>query len=317
MTQLDHEPLYVERYRPRTIDDTILPAKTKATFQEFVKTKNFPNLLLVGRPGTGKTSTARAMLDQIGCNYMMINGSLDRNIDTLRNEIQTFASSVSFTGGRKCVILDEADNLNHQSTQPALRNFMEEYSNNCGFILTANHKDKIHDALHSRCSVVEFSIKKEEGEKIKVEMFKRIANILTENGIEYDNNALGAVITKHFPDMRRMLNELQRYSTTGKIDAGAVVSFNDESFDMLFKYLKNKEFMSVRKWIVDNNNVDTAHIFRKVYDAITSKSSPMQAESIPRAVVCIGEYQYKSSFVADQEINLMAMFTEIMIDCKW
>jgi DNA polymerase III delta prime subunit len=303
--------LWVEKYRPRTIDSTILPADLKATFQQFVDQKNVPNLLLTGRAGVGKTTVARAMLEELQCDYVIINGSMNGNIDTLRNEIRDFASSVSFSGGRKYVILDEADYLNPNSTQPALRNFMEEYSKNCGFILTCNFKNRIIEPLHSRCSVIEFKIDKEDKPKMASQFFKRVCNILNEEGVTYDQKAVVEVITKFFPDWRRVLNELQRYSATGKIDSGILVNFSEENLKGLVELLKVKNFTEVRKWVAENNDIDQTVFFRKLYD---TASQYLKTNSIPQLVITLAEYQYKAAFVADHEINILACLTEIMAE---
>ena len=232
--------LWVEKYRPKSINNAILPTNLKATFQQFVDQQNIPNLILTGRAGVGKTTVARAMLEELQCDYIIINGSMNGNIDTLRNEIRDFASSVSFSGGRKYVILDEADYLNPNSTQPALRNFMEEYSKNCGFILTCNFKNRIIEPLHSRCSVIEFKIETEEKPKMASQFFKRVCNILKDEGIEFEPKVIVEVITKFFPDWRRVLNELQRYSATGRIDSGILVNFSEENLKALVELLKTK-----------------------------------------------------------------------------
>ena len=303
--------LWVEKYRPTTIDNTILPADLKATFQQFVDQKNVPNLLLTGRAGVGKTTVARAMLEQMQCDYVIINGSMNGNIDTLRNEIRDFASSVSFSGGRKYVILDEADYLNPNSTQPALRNFMEEYSKNCGFILTCNFKNRIIEPLHSRCSVIEFKIDKEDKPKMASQFFKRVCNILNDQNVTYDQKAVIEVITKFFPDWRRVLNELQRYSATGRIDSGILVNFSEENLKGLVELLKVKNFTEVRKWVAENNDIDQTVFFRKLYD---TASQYLKTNSIPQLVITLAEYQYKAAFVADHEINILACLTEIMAE---
>ena len=306
--------LWVEKYRPHTIADTILPPNLQATFQQFVNDGSIPNLLLSGRAGVGKTTVARAMLDQLGCDYIVINGSMHGNIDTLRTDILNFASTVSFTGGRKYVILDEADYLNPNSTQPALRNFMEEYSKNCGFILTCNFKNKLIDPLVSRCSVVEFVIPKEDRPKLAVKFYKRVQEILTKENVKSDPKAVAGVIEKHFPDWRRVLNELQRYSTTGTIDAGILTNLQEDSFNQLTGYLKGKEFSNVRKWIGENSDIDTATFFRKFYD---HANSLMDSPSIAQLVLILAKYQYQAAFVADHEINLAACLTEIMVECTF
>lgn len=303
--------LWVEKYRPRTIDSAILPSTLKTTFQQFVDQKNVPNLLLTGRAGVGKTTVARAMLEELQCDYIIINGSMNGNIDTLRSEIKDFASSISFSGGRKYVILDEADYLNPNSTQPALRNFMEEYSRNCGFILTCNFKNKIIEPLHSRCSVVEFKIDKEDKPKMASQFYKRVCNILDQESVQYDQKAVIEVITKFFPDWRRVLNELQRYSATGKIDSGILVNFSEENLKGLVELLKAKNFTEVRRWVAENNDLDQAVFFRKLYDTASQYLKP---NSIPQLVITLADYQYKAAFVADHEINILACLTEIMAE---
>lgn len=303
--------LWVEKYRPRTIDSAILPSTLKTTFQQFVDQKNIPNLLLTGRAGIGKTTVARAMLEELQCDYIIINGSMNGNIDTLRSEIKDFASSISFSGGRKYVILDEADYLNPNSTQPALRNFMEEYSRNCGFILTCNFKNKIIEPLHSRCSVVEFKIDKKDKPLLASQFYRRVCNILDQESVQYDQKAVIEVITKFFPDWRRVLNELQRYSATGKIDSGILVNFSEENLKGLVELLKAKNFTEVRKWVAENNDLDQAVFFRKLYDTASQYLKP---NSIPQLVITLADYQYKAAFVADHEINILACLTEIMAE---
>lgn len=303
--------LWVEKYRPKLIADAILPPSLKQTFQQFVDQQNIPNLLLCGRAGVGKTTVARAMLEEIGADYLIINGSMNGNIDTLRNDIRQFASSVSFYGGRKYVILDEADYLNPNSTQPALRNFMEEFSKNCGFILTANFSNRIIDPLHSRCSVVEFKIDKDDKPKMASLLFKRAQQILESEGVEFDPKAVVEVVKKFFPDFRRVLNELQRYSATGKIDSGILVNFTDEKLKGLIELVKQKNFTEIRKWVGENPDIDTTTFFRKLYD---TASDYMKPSSIPQLVLILAGYQYKAAFVADQEINILACLTEIMVE---
>ena len=305
--------LWTEKYRPRNISDTILPDDLKSTFDDFIK-NGIPNLLLSGGPGVGKTTTAKAMLDQVGSDYMVINGSMNGGIDTLRNDIKSYASTVSLNGKRKFVILDEADYLNPQSTQPALRNFMEEYSKNCGFILTANYKNRIIEPLHSRCSVIEFIIHKENKPVLANKFLKRVQDILKEENVEYDKKAVVELIIKHFPDWRRIINELQRYSTSGKIDAGILTQMSDGSFNTLIQALKKKEFNQMRKWVAENLDNDPTTIYRKLYDSCNTN---MKETSIPILVTTIADYQYKSAFVADQEINLVACLTALMIECEF
>ena len=301
--------LWVEKYRPETIDDCVLPNHLKDTFKEFVKNKSIPNIILSGTAGVGKTTVAKAMLNEIGATYMMINGSEESGIDILRTKIKNFASTVSLEGGRKYIILDEADYLNPQSTQPALRGFMEEFHKNCGFILTCNYKNRLIEPLHSRCSGIDFTINN--GEKIKLAetFFVKIKDILDGEGIKYEPKAVAELINKHFPDWRRVLNELQRYSATGQIDAGVLVNISEKNIGELMHALKGKEFTNVRKWIVANLDNDHTRIYRRIYDSLYDHLDP---NTIPHAVVILGDYQYKSAFVADQEINMLACLTEIM-----
>ena len=306
--------LWVEEYRPKDVGSCVLPKTLKDTFLEFVESDNIPNLILSGKPGVGKTTIAKAMLDQIGATYMMINGSEESGIDVLRTKIKNFASTVSLEGGRKYLILDEADYLNPQSTQPALRGFMEEFHKNCGFILTCNYKNRLIEPLHSRCSVVEFTIPKSEKQNLASEFMKRVISILDTEDVKYDNRVIAEVINTHFPDWRRTLNELQRYSVSGTIDAGILVNLSDVNIKQLMTCMKNKEFTNVRKWVVDNLDNDSVHLLRSVYDNLYEY---VDGSTIPHCVVVLGEYQYKSAFVADQEINIMACLTEIMGRAKF
>ena len=301
--------LWVEKYRPTTIAECILPKGLQDTFTEFVKNKSIPNLILSGTAGVGKTTVAKAMLNEIGATYMLINGSEESGIDVLRTKIKNFASTVSLEGGRKYVILDEADYLNPQSTQPALRGFMEEFHNNCGFILTCNYKNRLIEPLHSRCSGIDFSINNSDKVKLAEQFFERILKILVIEDIKNEPKAVAELINKHFPDWRRVINELQRYSVTGQIDAGVLVNISEKNIGDLMASLKGKEFTNVGKWIVANLDNDPIRIYRRVYDALYDYLNP---STIPHAVVILGDYQYKSAFVADQEINLLACLTEIM-----
>ena len=306
--------LWVEKYRPTNIDDCILPDNLKTTFSEFVKDKHIPNLILSGGPGVGKTTVAKAMLDEIGATYMMINGSEESGIDVLRTKIKNFASTVSLEGGRKYIILDEADYLNAQSTQPALRGFMEEFHKNCGFILTCNYKNRLIPPLHSRCSVIDFIIPNSEKPKLAQNFFTRIQEILGKENIQFDTKAVAELLNKHFPDWRRVLNELQRYSVSGKIDAGVLVNMSQANIGELMQSLKEKEFTNVRKWIVNNLDNDPVRIFRRVYDSLYDH---LDGSTIPHAVVIIAEYQHKAAFVSDHEINLLACMTELMGQVKF
>ncbi len=308
------EFLWVEKYRPRTVSDTILPDNLKQTFQQFVDNKNIPNLLLAGGPGVGKTTIAKAMLDELECDYIVINGSLSGNIDTLRNDIMQFASSMSLVGGRKYVILDEADYLNPNSTQPALRNFMEEFSKNCGFIMTCNFKNRIIEPLQSRCSVIDFNIDKKIGQILAAKFMKRVEGILQAESIQFDQKVIAELIMKFFPDWRRVLNELQRYSATGKIDTGILSNLSDENFKNLIGYLKTKNFTEMRKWVATNLDNEPVVLFRRIYD---HSNTVMKKGSVPQLVLTIADYQYKSAFVADQEVNMVACLTQLMAECEW
>ena len=306
--------LWVEAYRPKDVNSCILPKNLKNTFSEFVNEGSVPNLILAGGSGVGKTTIAKAMLEELGATQMMINGSEESGIDVLRTKIKNFASTVSLHGGRKYLILDEADYLNPQSTQPALRGFMEEFHNNCGFIFTCNYKNRLIEPLHSRCSVVEFTIPNSEKQKLAAEFFERIVYILQEQEIKYDKRVVAEVINKHFPDWRRVLNELQRYSVSGTIDAGILVDLAEVNIKELMQSMKHKEFTNVRKWVVNNLDNDPVRLFRRIYDSLYDY---VEGSSIPHVVVILGEYQYKTAFVADQEINMLACLTEIMSRSKF
>jgi len=308
------EFLWVERYRPAKIADAILPDNLKATFQEFVNQKNIPNLILAGGAGVGKTTVARAMLEELECDYIIINGSMNGNIDTLRNEIKNFASAVSLSGGRKYVILDEADYLNANSTQPALRNFMEEFSKNCGFILTCNYKNRIIEPLHSRCSVIDFKITKKELPELAKQFMRRVCTILTTENIEFDKAVVAEVLKKHFPDWRRVLNELQRYSATGKIDSGILVNLQEVSLKSLMTFLKERDYTNMRKWVAENIDNDANGMYRMIFD---QASQYVTKDTIPAIVLILGKYQYQHAFAADQEINLVCCLTEIMMEGTW
>jgi len=308
------EFLWCEKYRPKTVEDTILPAELKNTFQQFVDQKNIPNLILSGTAGVGKTTIARAMLEQLECDYIVINGSMNGNIDTLRNEIMQFASTVSFTGGRKYVILDEADYLNANSTQPALRNFMEEFSKNCGFILTCNFKNRIIEPLHSRCSVIDFKISKKDMAKLAMQFMKRVSNILETENVEYDKAVIAEIIQKHFPDWRRVLNELQRYSVSGKIDSGIFVNMTENSIKDLISLMKVKNYSEVRKWIRNNLDTDVNVLYNQFYD---SSAQYFTVNYIPLLITLIAKYQYRNAFAANPEINFAAFCADVMINIEF
>jgi len=311
---MSEEFLFVEKYRPKTVEDCILPENLKNTFQEFVNQKNVPNLLLSGSAGCGKTTVAKAMLEQLECDYIVINGSMNGNIDTLRYEIKNYASAVSFSVGRKYVILDEADYLNPSSTQPALRNFMEEFSKNCGLIMTCNFKNRIIDPLHSRCSVIDFKIKKSDLPGLAAQFMKRACNILDLEKIKYDKKVVASLITQYYPDWRRVLNELQRYSATGKIDEGILVQFSETNFKLLLDNMKKGDFPAVRKWVGENSDTDTDVIFKDLYDNAYDVIVPT---SIPDLILILSKYQYQAAFVANPEINMAAAFLEIMSTCTF
>ena len=306
--------LWVEQYRPKTIDDCILPDSLKNLFSSFIKKGELSNMLFSGTPGIGKTTVAKALCEQMNCDWIMINGSEEGGIDVLRNKIKNFASTVSLSGGKKVVILDEADYLNPQSTQPALRGFVEEFHKNCRFILTCNFKNRIIEPLHSRFSNIEFKVNPKDKPKLASRLFERAVYILKEQNIDYEDKVLVELITKHFPDFRKLINELQRYSVSGAIDAGILVNVSDENLKTLVTHLKNKEFSDMRKWVVNNLDNDPVKIFRKIYDTLYSNLEP---STIPHAVLIIADYQYKSAFVADQEINLVACLTELMSQVKF
>ena len=308
--------LWVEKYRPQKIEDCILPETTKKTFQEFLDKGEVPNLLLAGPAGCGKTTVAKALCIELGVDYYVINGSDEgRFLDTVRNTAKNFASTVSLssTGKHKVIIIDEADNTTND-VQLLLRAFCEEFHGNCRFIFTCNYKNRIIEPLHSRCAVIEFGIKGKERSSIAMEFFKRLTNILDSEGVEADKKVLVELINKHFPDWRRVLNECQRYSVGGRIDSGILASFSDISINELVKNLKEKNFAEVRKWIVSNLDNDTTVLLRRIYDCLYDALVP---GSIPAAVLVLAKYQYQSAFVADQEINMLACLTELMVECTF
>jgi len=309
------EFLWVEKYRPQTIADTVLPVSLKNTFQKMVDTGELQNMLFTGTAGLGKTTVARALCKSLDLDYIIINGSEEGNIDTLRGKIKQFASSVSLQGGYKVVILDEADYLNPQSTQPALRGFIEEFSNNCRFILTCNFKNRIIEPLHSRCGLYEFNTSKKDMVQLCGEFMDRAANILYKEEVSFDSKVLAELIMKFAPDWRRVLGELQRHSSGGvRIDSSILVNLNDKNFDDLFTHLKNKDFKKMRAWVVNNIDTDASAIFRAIYDRMNDKVSP---QSIPQVVLILAEYQYKNAFVADHELNVVACLTEVMANVQF
>lgn len=310
------EFLFVEKYRPQVIDDCILPDETKKTFKEFVEKGEIPNLLLAGPPGIGKTTIAKALCNELGADYYVINGSDEgRFLDTVRNQAKNFASTVSLTGSskHKVIIIDEADNTGND-VQLLLRANIEAFYNNCRFIFTCNYKNKIIEPLHSRCAVIDFAIKGKQRVQLAGSFFQRLQTILDREKIEYDQKVVAELVSKHFPDFRRVLNECQRYSTGGKIDSGILASFSDISVNELIKNLKDKNFTEVRKWVVSNLDNDASSLLRRIYDASFDCLEP---QSIPAAVLIAAKYQYQCAFVADQEINLLAALTEIMCECEF
>ena len=311
---MSEQYLWCEKYRPTTIDDCVLSDSLKTMFKEFVASGELPNFLLVGGPGVGKTTVAKALCNEVGAEYLFINGSEESGIDVLRNKIRNFASSVSLTDAKKVVILDEADYLNPNSTQPALRGFIEEFSSNCRFIFTCNFKGRIIEPLWSRCANVDFKISGQDKQKIAAGFFKRVTGILKSENVEYDAKVVAELVSKHFPDYRRILNELQRYSVSGKIDAGILVNVGDKSYQELIEAMKVKKFTDVRKWVGKNSDVESTELFRMFYD---QASNFMEEKSLPQLVLILAEYQYKAAFVADKEINTMACLTEIMASLRF
>ena len=307
--------LWVEKYRPETIDDCVLPVITKDVFLSIVDSGEIPNLLLAGSPGIGKTTVAKALCNQLDCDWLMINGSDEgRMIDTLRTTVVNYASTVSLSGGKKVIIIDEADYMNKDSVQPALRGVIEEFSKNCRFIFTCNFKNRIIPALHSRCSVVDFTISKNDKPLLAKEMMEMVIKVLEKEGVKYEEKVLADLVLKYFPDFRRVINELQKYSLNGIIDDGILKQSSDENFTELFVALKGKNFAVMRKWVAQNIDNDHVRLYRQIYDTLNIR---FVKQSIPQAVLLIADYSYKSAFVADQEVNMVACLTELMMECEF
>jgi DNA polymerase III delta prime subunit len=311
----DNQFLWVEKYRPQTIDECVLPEALKNTFKEYIAKGELPTFMFTGTAGVGKTTVAKALCNEVGAEYLMINGSDEgRLLETLRVAITGFASTVSLTDAKKVVIIDEADYMKADTVQPALRSFIEEFSNNCRFIFTCNYKNRIIEPLHSRCSVIDFKIEPKDKQLLAGTFFKRATQILKQENVEFDPKVVAELVTKHFPDYRRVLNELQRYSVSGKIDSGILVNTSQESYKDLIKFLKEKDFTNARKWVGKNSDSDTVGLFRELYDNSVSFLMP---DSIPALVLILAKYQYQGAFVADHELNIMAALTEIMVECKF
>lgn len=306
--------LWVEEYRPKTIDDCILPASLKTLFQSFIDKGEISNMLFSGTPGVGKTTVAKALCEQMNCDWIMINGSEEGGIDVLRNKIKNFASTVSLSGGKKVVILDEADYLNPQSTQPALRGFVEEFHKNCRFILTCNFKNRIIEPLHSRCAVIEFNTTKKQLAELAAQFMKRLQHILKSEEVDFNNKIVAELIMRYAPDWRRVINECQRYSSSGEITSDILIGLSDQNIAALVHHLKDKDFKSMRSWVTNNTDIDSSVIFRRIYDTLYDFAQP---HSIPAIILILADYQYKAAFVADKELNTVACLTEIMASSEW
>lgn len=309
---MSEQLLWTEKYRPKTITECILPDRLKKPFQEYVNTKEIPNLLLSGGAGVGKTTVAKAMCEEVGCDYMVINGSDETGVDNVRYKIKNYASSMSLAGGRKVIIVDEADYLS-PNAQAAFRNVIEEFAGNCSFIFTCNFKNKIIEPLHSRCANVEFVLRAGEKAQMASQFFKRIQGILQSEEIKFDDKVIAELVKKHFPDFRRVINELQRYSKFGEIDSGILSQIVEVGLNDVIKFLKEKDFGNIRKWVA-SNDIDAASLYRKLYDGLYEVLKP---QSIPQAVIILADYQYKHAFVADAEINTVACLTELMVECEF
>ena len=306
--------LWVEKYRPKTLSDCILPIDLATVFNGMIKEGTIPNMMLYGKAGTGKTTVARALANDLGADSIIINCSEENGIDTLRTKIRNYCSTVSLNGGLKIVILDEFDYANAQSIQPALRGAIEEFAQNCRFILTCNYKNRIIDPLHSRCTGIDFTVPNSEKAQVAVGILKRIEYILTKENVPYDTQVLSNLVKKHFPDIRRIINELQRHSSSGKIDVGILAQGSSESYKELLGFMKGKDFVSCRKWVIQNLDLNTADFYKRLY---TELYTSLKSSSIPQAILIIAEYQYKSAFAADQEINTMALIVQLMMDCEF
>ncbi len=304
--------LWVETYRPQKIRDCILPERLKKPFQEYVNQKTIPNLLLSGGPGVGKTTVAKAMCNEVGCDFLVINGSDENGVDTVRYKIKNYASSMSLSGGRKVIIIDEADYLS-PNAQAAFRNAMEEFAGNCSFIFTCNYKTKIIEPLHSRCSVIDFNLKPSEKADMAKQFFVRIKSILQSEDVEYEDKVIAEIVKKHFPDFRRVINELQRYSKFGKIDSGILSQVSSVAINEVIKYIKEKDFSNIRKWVA-SGDFDNNTVFRQIYEGLYDFMKP---SSIPKAILILADYQHKQAFVVDSEINLVACLIEIMAQCEF